>query len=1062
MSSSVLSGMLQKVLSAETSETREACAAEFAATVKAEGVETLYTQGLLEKVKSSFKAEGKKGLVEREGALECFGALNRLLEEVVEPFIISLVPVAMQLLADKERRVTALADKTLKYFFTEMTPCALSTVLPFLLDTTTKWQSQQFQMEILGELASTSMSSEVARNLSEIVPVVSQLMWHDKVQVKQAAIESMKKVSATMGNKDLEPFLPSLIETILVPESVENCLERLASTTFVQEVRGDALAIIAPLLMRGLQAQRLTATKRQCARIIDNMAKLVDEPKEVAPFVPKLLPALERAKNEVPDPECREVCLKAYDQLVKSSNPKNAKVGALERSTVVSWLKTKAEHSDFEVRAIDHASYCVMCLVDLKNLDSEQWHIFLTPFFTSSMESVDASKVVDNVHKQVSATLTPKTDADEDIEKDLLLCDCEFSLAYGSKILLNNARLRLRRGARYGLCGQNDCGKTSLMRAISRNQVEGFPDPTQLRTVFVETDIQGELSNLSVLDYIYADPLLRNCGVEREEMSKVLMSVGFEKEGPASIEKEVGRLSGGWKMKLALARAMLLKADILLLDEPTNHLDMKNRAWVETYLQSLNNVTSIMVSHDTGFLDRVCTNILHIDNLKVNSYKGNLSAFVEAVPEAKGYFQLQASSKYKFKFPNPGNLDGITSKGKHIMKMTNVTFTYPTATKPQLTNVSVRVSLSSRVACVGPNGAGKSTMIKLLTGELVPDGTREDGTNANGTEVWKHPNCRVAYVAQHAFHHIENHLDKTPNEYIRWRYQYGVDKEALKKDNMKVTPEELERQKTPIMIDVPDAEGNIKKEKRVVKELSNGRRQEYKGKRNEYECVLVGGFDVKVWLPETQLVQMGFEKAMKEVDERIAAMATSFARPLTSQFVENHLLDVGLEREFGTHTKIKALSGGQKVKVVLAAALWKCPHIIIIDEPTNYLDRESLGALAEAIKEFEGGVVIVSHNNEFCKACCPETWVLENHTLNVQGDPEWLAQAEKEKVKVVQSDEADLRDAFGNSVTLIKKKKATRQDIKKLRKKIEQMRKDGEECYTDEEMEKMGLEMDVA
>ena len=135
--------------------------------------------------------------------------------------------------------------------------------------------------------------------------------------------------------------------------------------------------------------------------------------------------------------------------------------------------------------------------------------------------------------------------------------------------------MKLIRGARYGLVGQNDCGKTSLMRAISRNQLEGFPDPTQVRTVFVETEIQGELSDLSVLDYIFADALLRDCGATRQEMSDTLIRVGFEQSGPASIDKQVGRLSGGWKMKLALARAMLLKADILLLDEPTNHLDVK-------------------------------------------------------------------------------------------------------------------------------------------------------------------------------------------------------------------------------------------------------------------------------------------------------------------------------------------------------------------------------------------------------------------------------------------------------------------------------------------------------
>ena len=97
--------------------------------------------------------------------------------------------------------------------------------------------------------------------------------------------------------------------------------------------------------------------------------------------------------------------------------------------------------------------------------------------------------------------------------------------------------------------------------------MDGFPPADEVRTVFVETDIQGELSDLSVLDYIYADALLRDCGVPRDEMARVLNSVGFNDESPANITSPVGSLSGGWKMKLALARAMLLKADILLLDE---------------------------------------------------------------------------------------------------------------------------------------------------------------------------------------------------------------------------------------------------------------------------------------------------------------------------------------------------------------------------------------------------------------------------------------------------------------------------------------------------------------
>jgi elongation factor 3 len=117
-------------------------------------------------------------------------------------------------------------------------------------------------------------------------------------------------------------------------------------------------------------------------------------------------------------------------------------------------------------------------------------------------------------------------------------------------------------------------------------------------------------------------------------------------------------------MKLALARAMLLKADILLLDEPTNHLDAYNVKWFETYLMSLVNVTCIMVSHDSNMLDRVCTQIIHIDELKLSIYKGNLSHFVSLHPEAKAYFDL-VMGKFKVRFLKPGQLPG-TSKGKAI------------------------------------------------------------------------------------------------------------------------------------------------------------------------------------------------------------------------------------------------------------------------------------------------------------------------------------------------------------------------------------------------------------
>merc|ERR1712061_32540 len=150
---------------------------------------------------------------------------------------------------------------------------------------------------------------------------------------------------------------------------------------------------------------------------------------------------------------------------------------------------------------------------------------------------------------------------------------------------------------------------------------------------------------------------------------------------------------------------------------------------------------------------------------------------------------------------------------------------------------------------------------------------------------------------------------------------------------------------------------------------------------------------------------------------------------------------VGLEAEFATHMRIGALSGGQKVKVVLAAALWNTPHIVILDEPTNYLDRDSLGAMAEAIRAYEGGVVIISHNAQFVDQVCPEVWHLENHTLNLKGSYDWLESANKEAVMLAAQEDSYI-DGLGNEVTLQKKKKkASKAELKKIKKSIADKRK---------------------
>merc|ERR1719201_826428 len=212
------------------------------------------------------------------------------------------------------------------------------------------------------------------------------------------------------------------------------------------------------------------------------------------------------------------------------------------------------------------------------------------------------------------------------------------------------------------------------------------------------------------------------------------------------------------------------------------------------------------------------------------------------------------------------------------------------------------------------------------------------------------------------------HLNKTPNEYIRWRYESGDDKETLVKESMTLTEEEEKLCKQPVEIPV-DTDGKIVKLKRIIANL---------------------------YLKHSFLVKAGFEKHMKAVDEKIAIREGFFSKPLTSANVEQHICDVGLEKEYATHTRMSALSGGQKVKVVLAAAMWNQPHILILDEPTNYLDRDSLGALSGAIEEFGGGVVMITHNNEFCSKLCPETWLLQGGRLDCQGDAQWMENVMKE------------------------------------------------------------------
>jgi len=1027
--------LLTTATTAKTKPEREGAASEFAAEVAKAGVALVFHElKLTELLSAEFAKEGKKLANNREGACYCVTELCKQAQGAPR-FLIANLSECINLIGDKAKPVATAAKAAADAIFAGMDESIAYIVLPELLKSVHSFQGNADRFGKIVELCQ-SAPLEMGMSLSDAIPAVVPFMHDLKKSVANGSHKALKALCETCTNPDMEPFIPALVASMKEISEIPETVFKMASTTFVAEVDASALSILAPVLSKGLNTTSAIAVKRQCSRIIENMAKLVDEPRFLETFMPKILPLLDLAKENVSDPECRDVCAKASETLSKKyEGAKPLTFNQKVATETVSKLLEESSPSHF--RKPELASVFAMVATQANTLNSineysaEAWKKLLVRVLVEDAKI--AAKTAEDIVEKVrviaenSRVIVEEEEVDDDAE---VLCDLPFGLAYGNKVLLRKTKLKLLRGHKYGLLGRNDCGKTSLMQALADYKIEGFPTADECRTVFVATDIKTELADLTVLEYMFNDPLLKDCGVSMEDMEKTLNSVGFKEGAPANTTQKVGTLSGGWRMKLALSRAMLLKADILLLDEPTNHLDAYNVKWVETYLNSLTHVTCIMVSHDSGLLTRVCNQIIEIDDLKLKYFKGNLDEFVKMKPEAKCYFELAEKGKIDFNFPAPGALPGVNSKGKAILKMTNITFTYPGVAKAQLNNVTVQVSLSSRVACVGENGAGKSTMIKLLTGELEPD----EGSG----DVYKHPNCRVGYIAQHAFHHIEKHLDETANDYIRWRYANGGDREELVKVTSIATPEEVKKMESPFEVPFTMEDGSVVKKKCTFERFTERRRDNKQKKCVDYEVVFKG-MQGNHFVQREILEKNGFEKVLKVLDEKIAMRASSFQRPLTKENVQKHLADVGLAPEFSTHMRIGALSGGQKVKVVLASALWTQPHILILDEPTNYLDRESLGALARAIRNFEGGVVMITHNSQFCDNLCPVVWHLINNTLNVKGDAEWMAEAAREKIVVQKIDESEMVDRFGNTVELTKKSTKTKKQLKM--KKIRRMKR---------------------
>eukprot|EP00287_Rhodomonas_sp_CCMP768_P005604 CAMPEP_0196731428 /NCGR_PEP_ID=MMETSP1091-20130531/11167_1 /TAXON_ID=302021 /ORGANISM="Rhodomonas sp., Strain CCMP768" /LENGTH=667 /DNA_ID=CAMNT_0042074565 /DNA_START=16 /DNA_END=2019 /DNA_ORIENTATION=+ len=595
-------------------------------------------------------------------------------------------------------------------------------------------------------------------------------------------------------------------------------------------------------------------------------------------------------------------------------------------------------------------------------------------------------EILTNVTHGIYTACFPDDTGEGDEEEQDFLVDCRgIILAYAGKQLLKPTNLQLIRNHRYGVVGNNGVGKTTLLNRIASGEVNGFPQ--DIKVLYIQHEVYVDL-DCTVLDFM--EEQQKEGGTEAKLIQDALASIGFTDE---RMQSPVSELSGGWRMKLAIATAVTQKCDLLLLDEPTNHLDAASRAWLADYLVTLTSTTVCIVSHDYEFLGKTCTDVMHIANLSLSYYGGGFSSFATCRPDVMEALPTitESGATAVITFPDPGKLDGVKSRSKPIMELKKLTFYYPNADKPTLADVNAKMTVMSRVALLGPNGAGKTTLLRQMVGDLAHD----QGTGKHAGEILKHHNLRVAYIAQHSMHHLEDNLKRSPVQYVQDRFVTGLDKELSKRETMKLTPEEEQLTKKL---------GNISE---VVGRAIRGGELSYETKR----C---GRDDETFWEPMGSLKCKDpyVMKLCLNYDEKLKAFQSGAeVRPCTEKEILKHLADFGISHRLAQSGRIKGMSGGQKCRLVLASAVWNKPHLIALDEPTNYLDNETLNALASALRNFKGAILVISHNQDFVDQVTNEKWAVDQGAVKI-------IQTAKESRALRQSNSQDALDQSASQETM--------------------------------------------
>lgn len=971
------------------------------------------------------KSLSSKDLQEQSGGVSQFKSFINNFDVATEYICIQAIPNLLELGADKthQAEVESICDD----FVQKINPYAFESVFQEIssIFSGVKFASKVLGLKMICKYAELH-PQVVSSNLYLIVEALIQLSSDIKKEVKVAVKTCWEAICSTIENVDIKPIIGDMIEGYMNPATkTEYALEKLASTPFVNDIDIPTLSLLIPILVRAMREKKVVC-QRKAAVVMDTLCKLIKNPVYARIFYDKLTWILDKGINEIAIEEVRNVCTRSKNTLNKVYEQSNTKlIDAVTKDTCLALYKEHitAENSE---NLLDYTISLVLNLVKYEIREEEIYFKCIEPYLASIVtDSETRSAVVKEIAKKLIDTITVYEYDPEENEENL--CDCMFSLAYGTRVLLHQTPLKLKLNHTYGILGHNGAGKSTLLRAMSNKTLQGFPD---IEATYIEHHIPEELHDIITLDYIASNPKIQAKGISREVIAANLAELYVTEH---MMNSPLSTLSGGNVQRVNLILAKLAADPLILMDEPTNHIDALSIIWLKNYIKSTQNTTFLIISHDIKFMDEVCTNMIHYETLKLKVYRGNVTEFVKQKPEAAFYFQTTSQDVLSFSIPDPGPLEGVKSLTKSVLSMKGCSFQYPTAPKPQLTDITLQVSQAARIIIAGVNGAGKSTLVKILVGELEP----------NQGIIDRHPNLRMAYIPQNISACLEQHKLLTPIEYVMWRYRLGSDREQANKNTLTLTDEEMEAIKQKAKLNKTF----------VIKELGTRR----SGKReHEYEAKSEGAVELVQWFAKSELIEMGYEKMVKEFDEKLAMESMMGQRKLTTGEIQKHMNSFGLEPEIAQHTKINALSSGQKMRCYLAAATFYLPHVIIFDEPTNFLDRESTNALSDAIKSFKGGVLVISHNDDFYNAITREKWLLENGTMTIFGD-NLIEALEKERKRQEKENSRKLKldgeeekfDSLGNKIEAAPKeqKELTRDEKKKLMKQKKEMEKAGQDTY---------------